>query len=48
MNFEEALADLIDKHLEREGYEGVISALEIQLMATREQEKEAMADTFDD
>ena len=48
MGFEEALADLIDKHLDREGYEGIISALELQLMAAKEQEKEALADTFDD
>lgn len=42
MGFEETLADLIDKHLEREGFDGIISALELQLMATKEQEKEAM------
>ena len=47
MNFEEALADLIDKHLEREGFEGIISALELQLMATRENEREAMKALLD-
>lgn len=44
MNFEEALGDLIDKHLEREGYEGIISALELRAMALREQEREALRD----
>ncbi len=44
MNFEEALADLIDKHLEREGYDGIISSLELKLMAMREQEAGAIAD----
>lgn len=44
MNFEEAMADLIDKHLEREGFDGIISALELKLMALREQECEAMAE----
>lgn len=42
MNFEEALADLIDKHIEREGYEGIISALELQAMALKEQERDAL------
>lgn len=44
MNFEEALADLIDKHIEREGYEGIISALELQMMALKEQERDALND----
>jgi hypothetical protein len=44
MNFEEALADLIDKHLKREGYDGIISALELKLMALREEEVDAIAD----
>jgi hypothetical protein len=44
MNFEEALADLIDKHIEREGYEGIISALELKMMALKEQEREALLD----
>lgn len=43
MGFEEALADLIDKHLEREGYDGIISALELKLMAMKEQEQETLA-----
>lgn len=43
MNFEEALADLIDKHLTNEGFEGIISALELKMMAMREQELEALA-----
>lgn len=47
MNFEEALADLIDKHLEREGYDGIISALELKTMAMREQEREAINDLAD-
>lgn len=42
MNFEEALGDLIDKHLTREGYDGIISALELKLMAMKEQEQEAL------
>jgi hypothetical protein len=42
MNFEEALADLIDKHIENEGYEGIISALELKVMALKEQEREAI------
>ena len=42
MNFEESLGDLVDKHLEREGYDGIISALELKLMAMREQEQEAL------
>ena len=42
MNFEEALADLIDKHLKAEGYDGIISALELKLMAMKEQEVEAL------
>lgn len=48
MNFEEALSDLIDKHLEREGYEGIISALELAAMSMREQEAEAIADLAND
>ncbi len=48
MNFEEALADLVDKHLEREGYDGIIGALELKLMAMREQEREVMADLAND
>jgi hypothetical protein len=44
MDFEEALADLIDKHLKREGYDGIISALELKLMAMREQEAEALGE----
>ena len=32
MGFEEALDDLISKYLEREGYNGVIRALELKLM----------------
>lgn len=44
MNFEEALADLIDRHLKSEGYDGIISAIEIRLMALREQEQEALDD----
>lgn len=44
MNFEEALGDLVDKHLEREGYDGIISALELKLMAMREQEQEALGE----
>lgn len=44
MNFAEALADLIDKHIEHEGYEGIISALELMMMALREQELEALGD----
>lgn len=47
MGFAEALADLIDKHLEREGYEGIISELELKLMALREQEREAIHDAID-
>lgn len=42
MNFEEALGDLIDKHLTREGYDGIISALELKLMAMRESERDAL------
>lgn len=42
MNFEEALANLVDKHIEREGYEGIISALELKMMALKEQELEAL------
>jgi hypothetical protein len=44
MNFEEALADLVDKHLKAEGYEGIISALELKLMAMREQEAEELGE----
>lgn len=44
MNFEEALGDLIDKHLKREGYDGIISALEIKLIAMKEQEQEAIGE----
>lgn len=40
MNFEEALADLIGKHLDREGTDAVISAMELQIMALKEQEAE--------
>lgn len=47
MNFEEALADLVDRHLEREGFEGVISALELKIMALKEQEREAIDDLAD-
>jgi hypothetical protein len=42
MNFEEALADLVDKYLNVEGYDGIISALELKLMAMKEQEAEAL------
>lgn len=42
MEFEEALSDLIDSHLKREGYDGIISALELKLMAMKEQEQEAL------
>lgn len=42
MGFEEALSDLIDRHLEREGYDGIISALELKLMAMREAERDAL------
>lgn len=42
MNFEEALADLINAHIEREGYEGIISALELTVMVLKEQELEAL------
>jgi hypothetical protein len=48
MNFEEALSDLIDKHLVREGYDGIISALELKLMALHEQEAEAIGNMADD
>jgi hypothetical protein len=48
MNFEEALADLIDKHLEREGYEGIISALELSVMSMKEQEAAAISELADD
>jgi hypothetical protein len=44
MNFEEVLADLIDRHIESEGYEGIISVLELKMMALREQEREALLD----
>lgn len=44
MNFEESLGDLIDKHLEREGYDGIISALELKMMALKEQEAEALGE----
>lgn len=44
MNFEEALNNLIERHLKAEGYDGIISALEIVLMAMREQEQEALRD----
>lgn len=36
------LGDLIDKHLTREGYDGIISALELKLMAMRESERDAL------
>ncbi|HEX5244077.1 MAG TPA: hypothetical protein VFW23_12505 [Tepidisphaeraceae bacterium] len=42
MNFEEALNDLIDKHLEREGYDAIIGSLELKVMALKEQEREAL------
>ena len=48
MNFEEALSDLIDKHLEREGFEGIISALELAVMSMKEQERDALAELADD
>lgn len=48
MNFEEALSDLIDKHLEREGFEGVISTLELAVMSMKEQERDALAELADD
>jgi hypothetical protein len=44
MNFEEALADLIENHLDREGYDGIISALELKIMALRETENEGEPD----
>jgi hypothetical protein len=37
--FEEALADLVTEHFE-EGFEAIISAMELQIMALKEQERE--------
>ncbi len=48
MNFEQALTELIAKHREREGYRGIIGALELKLAAMREQEQDAMRDTTED
>ncbi len=47
MNFEEALADLIDSHLAREGYDGIMSALELKLMALKEEVHHALEDEVD-
>lgn len=44
MGFEERLADLIEGFLEREGYDGIISALRRQADALEEQEREALKD----
>lgn len=42
MNFEEELADLINKHLKAESYDGIVSALELSLMALKEQSAVAL------
>lgn len=39
MNFEEALADLINQHIEREGVGGIVGAMELQIAALNEEEK---------
>ncbi len=42
MNFAEELSDLINKHLTADGYDNIISAMELHLMALRESSLESL------
>jgi len=39
---------LVDEHLTRESYEGIVRALELKLIAMREQGSKELADTADE
>jgi hypothetical protein len=42
MNFEEELADLINKHLKSNSYDSIVSALELALMALHEESAQSL------